>query len=177
MTDGISSDDEFMLLIQSAIKMTRAYFESEFGIGVTEADHGCGDLDSMKLLDMTATVEIGAPFNLLVAMSFQEELLAALYERMTDGFDVQPDEVEMYRIAAAGDVVNTVIGHCTTDLQELNMSGISLTPPIVLDSENTIQPIENGMFYRQSLDTEFGRMDINLVGRREQLSAAMDHVK
>ena len=131
----------------------------------------------MKLLDMTATIELGAPFNLLVAMSFQEELLAALYERMTDGFDVQPDEVEMYREAAAGDVVNTIFGHCTTDLQELNMSGISLTPPVVLNPANTVQPIENGMFYRQSLNTEFGRMDIILIGRREQLSAAMEHVK
>ena len=163
--------------MQSALAMTRAYFEGEFGIEVVEAGHGCGELDSMSLLDMTTTVEIGAPFNLLVAMSFQACLVDTLYERMTDGFDVQPDEVETYREAAIGDVVNTIFGHCTMRLQKLNMAGISLSPPVFVEQLHAIRRIENEAFCRQGLNTEFGRMDINLVGRREQFGAVMDDVK
>ena len=124
-------------VMQSALARTRSYFESEFGISETVVETGAGDVNSLTLLDMTAIIGMGGQINLLIAFSFQSSLIDALYQRMTSDLDVQPDKVEMFREAAAGDVVNTVLGHCTIDLQKLDEQGISMTPPVILDQVKT----------------------------------------
>jgi CheY-specific phosphatase CheX len=144
------TSDNVQEVMQSAIGRTRSYFESEFCISGTDVDTGGGDLDSLTLLDMTAIIGMGGRINLLIAFSFQDGLINALYQRMTEGMEVQPDEVEMYREAAAGEVVNTVLGHCTIDLQEIDDRGISMTPPVILDKAKTIRRMKNSMFYTQS---------------------------
>ena len=90
---------------------------------------------------------------------------------------VQPDEVQMYREATAGEVVNTILGNCTMDLQKLGQQIISMTPPIVLDHTKTIRRMKNSMFYTQTLHTKFGSMTISLVGSRELFNANLDYAK
>jgi CheY-specific phosphatase CheX len=153
--------------MQSVITRTRAYFDGEFGISLIESDSGSGDLGSLTLLDMTAIIGMGGEVNLLIAFSFDEGLINALYERMTADFEVLADEVGIFREAAAGEVVNTVLGHCTVDFQGVNRQAISLTPPVIIDKVKHIYRMKNAMFYTQKLNTEFGCMDINLVGPRE----------
>lgn len=164
-------------VMQSAIARTCSYFETEFGIGVTAVDVDMGNLDSLALLDMTAIIGMGGLVNLLIAFSFQDGLINALYQRMTSDIQVQPDEVDMYREAAAGEVVNTILGHCTIDLQKLDRQGISMTPPVILDRTKTIRRMKNSMFYSQSLKTTFGRMSINLVGPLELFDINLDYSK
>lgn len=160
-----------------AIARTRNYFKSEYGISVTEVNSGSGDLNSLDLLDMTAIIGMGGRVNLLIAFSFNEDLINALYKRMTDGFDVQPDEVEMYREAAAGEVVNTILGHCTIDLQKVDGPIISMTPPVILERVKAIRRMKNEMFYTRSLNTDFGRMNISFVGHQALFDRRLDYVK
>jgi CheY-specific phosphatase CheX len=164
-------------VMHSAIARTRSHFASEYGISVTAADSGGGDLDSLTLLDMTAIIGMGGSINLLMAFSFQESLVNQLFQRMTADFDVKPDEVEMYREAAAGEVVNTIVGHCTIDLQQRDGPVISMTPPVILDRVKTIRRMKNAAFYTQNLNTESGRMNISLVGPRELFDAHLDCAK
>jgi CheY-specific phosphatase CheX len=164
-------------VMQSALARTRSYFESEFGISETVVETGAGDVNSLTLLDMTAIIGMGGQINLLIAFSFQSSLIDALYQRMTSDLDVQPDKIEMYREAAAGDVVNTVLGHCTIDLQKLDQQGISMTPPVILDQVKTIQRMKNSMFHTQSLSTALGRMNISLVGPRELFDTDLEYAK
>ena len=171
------TSDNVQEVMQSAIGRTRSYFESEFNISVTEVDTGVGNLDSLTLLDMTAIIGMGGLVNLLFAFSFQDGFINALYQRMTEGMEVQPDEVEMYREAAAGEVVNTILGHCTIDLQKLDRQGISMTPPVILDRAKTIRRMKNSMFYTQSLHTVLGQMTINLVGPLELFNTNLDYAK
>lgn len=169
--------NEVAQVMQSAIARTRSHFESEYGVSVTEVESGAGDLDSLTLLDMTAIIGMGGRVNLLIAFSFQEGLINALYQRMTEDFDVQPDEIEMYREAAAGEVVNTILGHCTIDLQKLDQQGITMTPPIILDHAKTIRRMKNSMFYTQGLNTAFAHVNISLVGPRELFNTNLDYAK
>jgi CheY-specific phosphatase CheX len=168
---------EVQQVMQSAITRTCNYFESEYHIAVAEVDGGAGDLESLTLLDMTAIVGVGGRINLLITFSFEDGLINILYQRMTEDIGVQPDEVEMYREAAAGELVNTIVGHSTIDLQHLDHQGISMTPPIILDRAKTIRRMKNSMFYTQGLNTIFGRMNISLVGPRELFDTNLDYVK
>ena len=169
--------DEVGQVMQFAIARTRSHFDSEYGISVTEADSGGGDLESLTLLGMTAIVGMGGSVNLLIAFSFQESLINVLYQRMTHDFDVRPDEVEMYREAAAGEVVNIILGHCTIDLQKLDRPVISITPPVIIDQVKTIRRMKNAVFYTQSLNTVFGHMNISLVGPRELFDSRLDYAR
>ena len=168
---------EVMQVMQTVITRTRTYFDDEFGISLIEPDCGSDDLNSLPLLDMTAVIGMGGPVNLLIAFSFDEGLINALYNRMTANFEVQADEVSKFLEAAAGDVINTVLGHCTVDFQGLNRQAISLTPPVILDKVRQIHRIKNAMFYTQSLSTEFGRMNINLIQPRELFNLNLEYVK
>lgn len=165
------------LVMSSAVSRTRSYFNSEHGINVTESRSEGGDLDSLTLLDMTAIIGMGGSVNLLIAFSFQDALVDALFERMAADFDIAPDKIEIYREAAAGEAVNTILGHSTIDLQSTNGSAISMTPPVILDRVKTIRRMKNAMFYTRSLDTDFGRMDISLVGPQELFDIRLDYVK
>lgn len=170
-------NDHVEEVMRSAIARTCSYFETEFGITVTEVDAGVDYLDSLTLLDMTAIIGMGGLVNLLIAFSFQDSLVDALFQRMTSDLKVQPDEMEMYREAAAGEVVNTILGHCTIDLQQLDRQGISMTPPVILDRAKTIWRMKNSMFYSQGLNTTLGRMSINLVGPLELFDSKLDYKK
>jgi CheY-specific phosphatase CheX len=167
--------EEVQQVMQSAIARTCGHFESECGIQVTRADSCAGDVESLALLGMTAIIGVGGRINLLIAFSFEDDLINTLYQRMTEDIEVQPDEVEMYREAAAGELVNTIVGNCTIDLQHLDRQGISMTPPIILDRAKTIRRMKNSMFYTQGLNTIFGRMSISLVGPRELFDTNLDY--
>ncbi len=169
--------DEVEQVMQSAIARTCSYFESEYRIAVAKMDGGAGYVESLVLLDMTAIVGMGGRINLLITISFEDCLINTLYQRMTEDIEVQPDEVEMYRQAAAGELVNTIVGHCTIDLQHLDSQGISMTPPIILDRAKTIWRMKNSMFYTQGLMTIFGRMNISLVSPPELFDSNLDYVK
>lgn len=153
--------------MQSVITRTRAYFASEFGISVTENNSYRGEIEAIDLLDMTAIISIGGAINLLIVFSFQETLLNVIYDEMTLGLGIPFNEIDRYREAAAGDVINTVIGHCTIDLQKLDRNGVVITPPIIIRDIKRIRHLKDAMFYTQHLDTTLGGITISLVGQKK----------
>jgi CheY-specific phosphatase CheX len=164
-------------VMQSIITRTSAYFDSEYGISVNETDTKAGHVDEITLFDMNAIIGLGGAVNMLIVFSFKENLLNTLYEQMTDGLDIQPEEVEMYHEEAAGETVNTILGHCTIDLQKLDSRGaLAMTPPIILDRIKTIRRMKDAMFYTQSLDTTMGGMAISLVGPISLFNKRLDYV-
>lgn len=156
-------------VVQSAIARTRDYFGSEYGIDVIEIESRNGDLSSLPQLDMTAIIGLGGLVNLLVAFSFQKSLVDAMYAKMNKGFDVPENEVAMYREATVGEVVNTILGHCTMDLQKLDRRGISMTPPFIINHVKMIRCTKSTMFYTQMLNTPLGYINISLGVSKERL--------
>jgi len=165
---------EVKQVMTSALTRTRAYFESEFSISSDEFPPEEGDADSLTLLDMTAIIGLGGTINLFIAFSFEEKLIRTLYERMTEGMKIAPDEVTMLKEATAGEIINIVIGHCTADLQALDKQGVSITPPTVLGRVKTLQRFEDALFHTRSLITPFGRMDVNLIGPRDLFDTTLE---
>ena len=151
-------------VMESVIKRTRNYFKSEFDISVTENNSIIGNMDEIALLDLTALIKIRGAINLVVVFSFESSLINAIYYLMTLDLGIEAHEVEKYRKAAAGDVINIVLGHSTIDLQQFDVNGIKITPPIILNNINTIREIKYTMFYAQYLETSLGNMTISLVG-------------
>ncbi|MDD5030996.1 MAG: chemotaxis protein CheX [Rhodoferax sp.] len=160
----------------STLARTRSYFEEEFGIVVADMSQGGGDVATINIHGLTAIVGVGGPASLLVAFSFEQGLMDELYARMTDGIDIAAAEQDAYRGSVAGEIVNTIIGNCTGDLQN-NGEAISLTPPMIVDSIKHIHRMKDAIFICRSLHCEFGRVDINLVGPSELFAKSLNDLK
>ena len=170
-------DDDLELVMQSIISRTRDYFESEHATILTDIGSGGGELESLELLDLTAIIGLGGQIKLQAAFSFQEKLADAVYARMTAGFNDPPGDVEKHREAAVGEVINTILGHCTTDIQHLDRQGISMTPPLILGRGERMPLMDSAAFRSTHLTTEMGHLDIILVGPREIFSTATGYAK
>lgn len=151
-------------IAQAILSHARRYFESECQIEAAESGFGGGPLAALKLLDLTAVIGLGGGIRLRVAFSFEAALVDAVYRSMTRGFDERPEDVAGHREAAIGELLNTVLGNATTDLQHLHRRGISMTTPVIVGSGQTILPEHDDVFYTRGLRTPSGRLAIILIG-------------
>lgn len=158
-------------VMQSVMTRTHAYFRSEFDIKLAEKICTQGRFEAITLLDTTAVIHIGGKINLLILFSFESSLLSVIYDKMTDELEIELHEIGMYRDAAANDVINTVVGHCTIDLLHIDKNGVAITPPTILDRNHAKKAshIKDAMFYTVSLKTALGKMNISLVAQPEML--------
>ena len=161
----INADVE--LVMQSIVAKTQDYFEDEHQISVVPGDSDAGDLKHLRRLDVTVMICLGGKINLCVVFSMRRSLADAVYERMTAGFDDHAEEREDYREAAIGEVVNTILGHCTTDIQHLDGRGIAMTPPLILDRRQPIPQVHHTAYYTQRLNSAQGPLDISILGPQE----------
>ena len=163
-------------VVASTLARTRSYFEEEFGIAVADISQDSDPVVTPDSHGLTAIVGVGGAVSLLIAFSFEQGLRDVLYARMTDGMDVPAAEEEAYRSSVAGEIINTIIGNCTSDLQN-NGEAISLTPPMIVDSIKHVHRMKDAVFISRSLHSEFGRVDIHLVGPGELFDKSPNDVK
>lgn len=163
-------------VVASTMERTRSYFEEEFSMTVADISHDGGNVDTLAIRGLTAIVGVGGPVSLLISFSFEQRLMDELYARTTDGMDIPAAQEDAYRGSVAGEIVNTIIGNCTGDLQN-HGEVISLTPPMIVDSVKHIHRMKDAVFISRSLQCEFGHVDINLVGPRELFDNSLNYVK
>lgn len=158
------------LVMRSIVGKTRDYFAGEHALSIEEVGAGGGELDTLTLLDTTAVIGLGGRVKLRIAFSFESSLADAVHGWMTAGFhdhDDVGDDADRYREAAVGEVVNTILGHCTIDVQHLDRDGIALTPPAILDRGQTIPRMNDAVYHTRNLSTTLGRLDISIIGPDE----------
>lgn len=163
-------------VVSATLERTRSYFEEEFDILVADISQDCGNVATLDIRGLTAIVGVGGPVSLLVAFSFDPRLMDVLYARMIEGIDVPAGEEDTYRSSVAAEVVNTIIGNCTAELQQRD-AAITLTPPMIIDSAKHIHRMKNAVFISRSLNSKFGSVDINLVGPGELFDRDLNYVK
>ncbi len=163
-------------VVVSLLTRTRSYFFEEFAIVVSEIVQSNDKVETLDIHGLTAVVGVGGPASLLIAFSFEQSLIDELYARVTADFEVPPGEEKMYRESVAGDVINTIVGNCTAELQQGSYA-ISLTPPMIIDHIKHIHRIKNAVFISKNLVTEYGTVDIHLIGPGELFDSSLNYVK
>jgi CheY-specific phosphatase CheX len=147
--------------------------EAELGIaGIEAIERTTSKLD---LHDITAIAGMGGSVGLLVAFSFQRGLLDVLYRSVTSTFTVPEDEVDLYVRETAAEIVNTILGLCTSDLQTPNQA-ITLSPPVIIDEARCIQRPNDAVFASMRIVTVHGAVDVGLVGPRELFDAKINYL-
>ena len=116
------------------------------------------------MLGPTAIIAMEGRLDLRVVLSVQDRLADAVYEWMTAGFNEVPDDQEENRKAAVGELLNTVLGQCTKDIEHLDRQGIGLTSPMQLDRDSCLPSMIGSLRGKRCFTTEHGRLTIMLTG-------------
>lgn len=150
-------------VMQSVVDRAQNYLNAEFRLDMQVHEFGTGCVDCLELKGLTTIIGMGGKVGLLVAMSFEQPVVDALFTQMTQGMGITEEEADGMKEAVVGEVANTILGHCTSDFGSID-EAISLTPPIIIDQAKSIRRAKHAAFYCKSLSCSLGCIDINLVG-------------
>lgn len=153
-------------VMASILGQTREVLAAEAVISVEGAETFDCDVSKLQLHDMTAIAGLGGPISLLIAFSFENELVEALFSRITADIEVPAGEEDLYRRETVAEMVNTILGLCTTDLQNIEES-IALSPPVIIEDARCIHRPKNAVFASMRIRTEKGKVSVSFVGPRE----------
>ena len=153
-------------VMASILARTRKVLHSEAVLEVLGAEAFDCDVAKRQLHDLTAIAGLGGPISLLIAFSFDASLIEAIYQRITSDIEVPDGEEALYRRETAAEIVNTILGLCTSDFQEIEQT-IALSPPVILEDARCIHRPKNAVFASMRVRTERGIVTISFVGPRE----------
>ena len=162
------------LISEAMVVRVREFLENQLGVQVDAGQASGSEIDLVALHDITAIVGVGGAANLLVAFSLSSSLLDRIFERFTADIEVPPNERDTYRLETAAEFINIVVGHCTGDMPKGDHA-ITLSPPVVVQEAKSIHRAKGAVFWRQSIRTDQGDLDINYVGPRELFDIEMNY--
>jgi CheY-specific phosphatase CheX len=152
--------------MDSVLARTRMVLAEEADVILEEAESFRCDANELHLQDMTAIAGLGGPISLLIAFSFELRLLDAIFEQITQGITVTEDERPLLIRDTAAEMVNTILGRCTADIQIINQS-ITLSPPVIVEDARCIHRPKNAVFASMRVRTDKGYVSVGILAPRE----------
>lgn len=157
---------QFPKAMAAVLRRSRAYFQDEIQLAIDKTSSSTGTINTLTLRAVTAVVCTGGPVRLIIAFSFDRQVLERLRELATRGFAVAPHERELFLRETAAETANFILGHATADLAEEG-SHVTLSPPVIIAADRRIHRPKKAMFATLELTTTFGIIDIDFIGPPE----------
>jgi len=164
----------FKAVAASLAGRTKTYLTEHADIDVTEVHAVTEDVDHLKLRQASAVIGVGGSVGMLIAFSFSQELIGVLYERLTAGIGIPPDQEAVYRDATVTEIANVIVGNCTADFASHD-ERVSLSPPILLEDAKGISRKKNAMFGTIMMVTPHGPFDIHMVGPQDMFDDYLNY--
>ena len=162
--------------MDAILSRSRSVLASETALSVNGVEASSQNPSQLILHDTTAIAGLGGPVGLLIAFSFEKNLLDAIFERFTDDIDVPDDEIPIYRREAAAEIINIILGHCTMDMKYVDQT-ITLSPPVVVDQAKSIRRPKDAVFANMRIATDEGNLDVSIVGPKQLFDEKMNYIK
>ncbi len=155
-------DDSVVRVCDAVISATTSHFLISLKIKFLSTSTNFGEIDELKLRNLTAVIGVSGPVRALVAFSFDMDLANHLLAIETEGLDIPSDEQVFYRLDMIAETVNLVLGHCTKNLAVTGQP-IGLTPPIVLEDAGSLRRPKGAIFSSISHNTSYGVLDVVFI--------------
>ncbi len=156
------SDSGARTFMEVIVERTKAFLAEEGAIAELSDAIGFLESQSLVLKSMTAilTVEDGA--KMVLAFSFDRELIDRLFEQYSLGIEIPEDEKEMYVEETAGDMINIVVGNVLARFQQPGIA-FKISTPLIINEAKSISKYKNTRFYSAQINTEAGSMMVYCV--------------
>ncbi|MBI3444517.1 MAG: chemotaxis protein CheX [Magnetospirillum sp.] len=152
--------------MEAILSQTSSVLASEGAARIDGFDIHDRGIDQVRLSDITAVAGFGLPIGLLIAFSFEPELLETVLGCLTADNPVSEAERPLFLRETAAELVNTVLGLCTSDFH-LPEATVSLSPPVILEGERSILRMAEAVFASMDIFTDKGAVHVNLIGPRD----------
>lgn len=152
-------------VIEVVEQRTMMFLRDELGLVVESVERCLRHKESLVLRAMTAIVGVGSQAGFYIAYTYDDSLIRAMARRHTVGLPIAPEEEELYARETASDVVNIIVGNCTTDFAQRGEL-ISLSPPVLLTGARTIHGSRDTTIASLTLCFSEGTLDVAFVGPR-----------
>jgi len=154
------------MILEALILQIKLFLSEDMGIeGVNVIETHDSDLEmsQLKLKDYTSMIAIGGKLNLMVVMSYDNQLLNHLVELFMDGEEVSKDEEQEIIDSVSGETINTIIG-LALPLFPNRGKGVTMTPPITVNDATNIKKYKNAKIVSATIRTEHGDLSISALG-------------
>lgn len=161
-TDAVL-DHEISAVLKVVEQRTIAFMRDELELLVQGVSRRLHREESVMLRDMTAIVGVGSQAGLYIAYSYEESLIRAMTSRYAAELSVAPEDEGLYMRETASDVVNVIVGNCTSDLARRG-EVVTLSPPVLALGAKTIQGRPKTAIAVLTLRFPEGALDVAFVG-------------
>jgi len=148
-------------LIDIISKRTVSFLNDETGIHVDRQDIKLVANNRLELKYLTALMTVGDKPHIFVIFTYEKEIMDKIFQAYTQELDIMDEERLDYIEETAGDLVNIIVGNSIAEWHDGAV--ISLSPPIVITSAQSIAKRRSVKFFVNDLHTIHGNMRIFCV--------------
>lgn len=159
-------DDIVVRIRDSVIVATSAYFLDWLKIEFLSVKVSSGDFNVMSPRDMTAIIGMSGTTKILIAYSFDHDLVSAILAQETAGLDIPSDELDTYRHDVIAELANVVLGHGIKTFANQGET-IGISPPMVLEGKNSFRRPKGAVFTCFSCLTVHGMLDVYCISPKD----------
>jgi len=159
-------DDIVVRIQDSVIAATTAYFLDWLKIEFSSVKVSSGDVDVISPRDMTAIIGISGATKILMAYSFDDELVSAILAQETSSLDIPGDELDIYRHDVIAELANVVLRHSTKTFPNQGET-IGMSPPMVVEGKNNFRRPKGSVFTCFRCQTVHGILDVYCISSKD----------
>jgi CheY-specific phosphatase CheX len=159
-------DDIVVRIQDSVIAATTAYFQDWLKIEFLSVKVSSGEIDVISPRDMTAIIGMSGAAKILIAYSFDHDLVSAILEQETSSLDIPGDELDIYRHDVIAELANVVLCQSTKTFANQGET-IGISPPMVIEGENNFRRPKGSVFTCYRCRTVHGILDVYSISTKE----------
>ncbi len=162
-------------LVTRTAERARAFLAQELDTPILASRFALRDVNRLDLRELTSIVVVGGPVDMIVAFSFDGALLEQLFKIYVADLTIENHEREIYIGETAGDIINTVIGNLTADINPGGRA-ITFSPPVIVTGARSLLRYKEARFYTVSLETAYGALVVNIIGPKQLFDKYLNYL-
>ena len=156
------------MILDALVLQSKLFLSEDMGIDIEKVDVVDDSPNKLFLKDFTSMIGTGGNLNMMVVISFEEQLLDSLVELFMDGEEVEEEEKEEVYDSVTGETINTIIGLALPTFPNRG-KGVTITPPITISDASNIKKYKNSKIVTANIKTQFGSLSISAMGSDDSI--------
>ncbi len=156
------------MILDSLILQTKLFLQEDMDININDIDTKILDTEQLSLKQYTSMIGVGGKLNLMVVISFDDNLLNKLVELFMDGEEVDETEVQEVKESVTGEVINTILGLSLPTFPNRG-KGVTITPPITINDASKLKKHKNSKISSVNIITDCGELSISAIGDKDSI--------
>lgn len=150
------------MILDALILQSKLFLSSDMDVGIEEVRRIELTSENLQLKEFTSMIGVGGTLNMMIVISYDNDILSHLMDLFMDGEDIEEEERQEILDSTSGEIINTIIGLALPTFPNRG-KGVTITPPIAINDASNIKKYKNSKIISADIITKFGNMSISAV--------------